>query len=187
MVLDSLCPGVQIGEMASKRSTSIEIRCKSIRFAPTGRSWAAATTEGLLIYSLDDRLVFDPFDLDLDTTPKNIRQTLANGHHLKALVVPTSLLFVSLSSLHPIGQGGRKEDGERDAGRGGIPKTVCQCNICLIPQMALRLNEEELIGEVYHAVPPHQIQLTAAHLPDHHLQRFMQFIGKVLCPPPFCC
>jgi len=134
--IDKSLPGVQIGEMASKRSTSIEIRCKSIRFAPTGRSWAAATTEGLLIYSLDDRLVFDPFDLDLDTTPKNIRQTLANGHHLKALV------------------------------------------------MALRLNEEELIGEVYHAVPPHQIQLTAAHLPDHHLQRFMQFIGKILPESP---
>ena len=76
-----------MGELASKRATSIEIRCKSLRFAPTGRGWAAATTEGLLIYSLDDRLMFDPFDLDIDITPKNIRKTLDGGHHLKALIV----------------------------------------------------------------------------------------------------
>ncbi len=79
-----------MGELASKRATSIEIRCKSLRFAPTGRGWAAATTEGLLIYSLDDRLMFDPFDLDIDITPKNIRKTLDGGHHLKALIVRTS-------------------------------------------------------------------------------------------------
>lgn len=43
----------------------------------------------------------------------------------------------------------------------------------------MRLNEEELIGEVYHAVPPDQVQLAAANLPDHYLRRFVSFIGKV--------
>lgn len=46
------------------------IRTKSLRIAPTGRSWAAATTEGVLIYSIDESFIFDPTDLDIDVTPE---------------------------------------------------------------------------------------------------------------------
>lgn len=45
-------PGVLKGDMAS-RNFKPEVRVFSVRFSPTGQSWAAATTEGLLIYSLD--------------------------------------------------------------------------------------------------------------------------------------
>lgn len=45
-------PGVQKGDMAS-RNYKPEIRVFSVRFSPTAQSWAAATTEGLLIYALD--------------------------------------------------------------------------------------------------------------------------------------
>lgn len=45
------------------------IRTKCLRIAPTGRSWAAATTEGVLIYSMDESFIFDPTDLDIDVTP----------------------------------------------------------------------------------------------------------------------
>ena len=38
-----------------------------------GREWAAVSTEGLLIYSLDANMTFDPFELELDITPDNIR------------------------------------------------------------------------------------------------------------------
>lgn len=44
-------------------------RSKCIRIAPTGRSWAAATTEGVLLYSVDESFIFDPTDLDMDVTP----------------------------------------------------------------------------------------------------------------------
>lgn len=46
------------------------IRTKCLRIAPTGRSWAAATTEGVLIYSMDESFIFDPTDLDIDVTPE---------------------------------------------------------------------------------------------------------------------
>lgn len=46
------------------------IRTKCLRIAPTGRSWAAATTEGVLIYSMDESFIFDPTDLDIDLTPE---------------------------------------------------------------------------------------------------------------------
>ncbi len=37
--------------------------------------------------------------------------------------------------------------------------------------MSLRLNEEDVISEVYHGIAADQIQLIAAHLPDQYLQR----------------
>lgn len=55
------------------------IRTKCLKIAPTGRSWAAATTEGVLLYSMDEDFIFDPTDLDIDVTPEvsmiNIQQT----------------------------------------------------------------------------------------------------------------
>ncbi|KAK1285392.1 hypothetical protein QJS10_CPB20g00624 [Acorus calamus] len=48
------------------------IRTKCLRIAPTGRCWAAATTEGVLIYSIDDSFIFDPTDLDIDVTPEAV-------------------------------------------------------------------------------------------------------------------
>jgi hypothetical protein len=50
----------------------VEARTKCVRFSPTGGQWAAASTQGLLIYALDDALVFDPLDLDLDVSEDNV-------------------------------------------------------------------------------------------------------------------
>jgi periodic tryptophan protein 2 len=84
--IDRTLPGARAGDM-SKRKYRPEARTKCVRFSPTGRSWAAASTEGLLIYSLDDLLSFDPFDLELEITPSSILSTLAEKHYLKALVM----------------------------------------------------------------------------------------------------
>ena len=46
------------------------IRTKCLRIAPTGRSFSAATTEGVLVYSIDESFIFDPSDLDIDVTPE---------------------------------------------------------------------------------------------------------------------
>jgi periodic tryptophan protein 2 len=35
-----------------------------VRFSGTGLEWAAASPLGLLVYALDDDLIFDPLDLD---------------------------------------------------------------------------------------------------------------------------
>jgi periodic tryptophan protein 2 len=59
----------------------------SVQFSPTGRTWSAASTEGIQVYSLDEALLFDPFELDIDITKENILKTLHDSHYLKALVV----------------------------------------------------------------------------------------------------
>lgn len=53
----------------------------------SGRSWAAASTEGLLIYSLDASLVFDPYDLDMDVTPASIRQQMKKKEWASAILL----------------------------------------------------------------------------------------------------
>lgn len=79
-------PGVKRGDMSS-RHFKPEVRVTCLRFSPTGRSWAATTTEGLLIYSLDSGLVFDPFELDLDITPSSVRRTLRQKEYTAAIVM----------------------------------------------------------------------------------------------------
>ncbi|XP_041358721.1 periodic tryptophan protein 2 homolog [Gigantopelta aegis] len=79
-------PGVRKGDMSS-RHWKPEVRITTVQFSPTGRSWAATTTEGLLIYSLDQSLVFDPFELDTEITPASVRKTLNKGEYPKALLM----------------------------------------------------------------------------------------------------
>lgn len=52
-----------------------------------GRAWSAATTEGLLTYSLDVAMVFDPYDLEIDVTPESIQQVLDNKEFSKAMML----------------------------------------------------------------------------------------------------
>ncbi|UJR09168.1 hypothetical protein I4U23_013416 [Adineta vaga] len=68
-------PGVRKGDY-SNRHFKPEILVTCVRFSPTGRAWAACTTEGLLIYSIDNTAMFDPIDLNETITPLSIRQTL---------------------------------------------------------------------------------------------------------------
>jgi periodic tryptophan protein 2 len=84
--MDISLPGVKSGDL-SLRKTRPVARTTCVRFSPTGRSWAAATTEGLLVYSLDSSILFDPFDLELDITPDTIQESLENKEYLKALVM----------------------------------------------------------------------------------------------------
>ena len=51
------------GDMASRRQRVMEIRVRGVAFSPTGRAFAVASTDGLLVYSLDESLIFDPFEL----------------------------------------------------------------------------------------------------------------------------
>ncbi|XP_074574086.1 periodic tryptophan protein 2 [Curcuma longa] len=66
-------------------------RTKCLRIAPTGRSWAAATTEGVLLYSVDDSFVFDPTDLDVDVTPEAVDEALKRDESQRALLLSLRL------------------------------------------------------------------------------------------------
>lgn len=67
--------------------TSFVGRLVKLFSSSSGRSWAATTTEGLLVYSLDGSLVFDPYDLDLDVTPASIRKQLRLQEWASAIVL----------------------------------------------------------------------------------------------------
>lgn len=73
--IDRTLPGAKRGDSGA-RTTRPEVRVMSVDFAPTGRAFCAASTEGLLIYSLDTDFIFDPFDLDITITPSSILATL---------------------------------------------------------------------------------------------------------------
>ena len=78
-------PGTKTLDMSS-RTHNLEVRVSSLKFSPTGRSFTGVTTEGLLVYSLDRHLVFNPLNLTMDITPKKIRTDLKDQNYLKALV-----------------------------------------------------------------------------------------------------
>lgn len=85
--IDRSLPGATRGDL-SRRRVRPEIRVTAIGFSPTGRSFAAATTEGLAIYSLDNTTAFDPFDLDVDVTPATTLHALREERDpLRALVM----------------------------------------------------------------------------------------------------
>lgn len=46
------------------------MRSRAVALSPTGQSWAAATTEGLLLYSLEKGATFDPTNLTEGITPQ---------------------------------------------------------------------------------------------------------------------
>lgn len=89
--IDKSLPGAKRAKDATSRTVRPEVRVAGVEFAPTGRTFCAASTEGLLIYSLDQMGLedFDPFDLDIDVTPQNILGILQQEEpdYLKALVM----------------------------------------------------------------------------------------------------
>ena len=89
--LDEGLPGSKKGKNvdAAKRRTRPEIRVPGVSISPTARSFAAASTEGLLIYSLDTQAhaTFDPLDLDVQTTPQGAIKELERKEYLKALLM----------------------------------------------------------------------------------------------------
>lgn len=123
-------PGVRSKDH-SKRTTRPEVRAFGVKFTSTGEAWAAAATEGLLIYSLDHTLQFDPFELDMDLTVDNTKATLKKGEYSLAL------------------------------------------------QMALRLNDSELMRMCVHGVPKDQITLVAREIGTTIvLDRLLHVVGS---------
>lgn len=59
----------------------------------SGLSWIAATTEGILVYSLRTLIgdSFDPFELDLNVTPQRVDEMLERSKFREALILALRL------------------------------------------------------------------------------------------------
>jgi len=89
-------PGSKRGDPSARKVTP-DIRVTSVGFSPAGTAFCVSSTEGLLIYSLDNNLQFDPFDLNMEITPASTLSVLRNeGDYLKALVMAFRLNEASL-------------------------------------------------------------------------------------------
>ena len=88
-------PGSRKGDL-STRSQNQQVVVNGLEFSPTGRDFAAATTEGLLFYSLDSRMTFDPFELEQEVTPKSTRQQVSEENYQSALSMALRLNEIDL-------------------------------------------------------------------------------------------
>ncbi|KAK7730427.1 U3 snoRNP protein [Cytospora paraplurivora] len=85
--IDKSLPGSKRGDPSARKSMP-EVRVSGVAFSPAGTAFCAASTEGLLIYSLDNTLQFDPFDLNMEITPAATLAVLEGEQdYLKALVM----------------------------------------------------------------------------------------------------
>lgn len=81
-----LLPGAGKGSKNDgSRNNSPEMVSTALGFSPTGREWAAATTQGLQIFSLDEAIHFAPTDLDITITPQSIRKAIRDHEYTHAL------------------------------------------------------------------------------------------------------
>ena len=67
------------------------LQCKDLALSPSGGLWAAATTEGILVYSLASEALFDPTNLTEAITVPAMHRLIGRGAHLKALLVAVRL------------------------------------------------------------------------------------------------
>ncbi|XP_027354840.1 periodic tryptophan protein 2 isoform X2 [Abrus precatorius] len=77
------------GSMPNRGRPIIQTKC--LRIAPTGRSFVAATTEGVLVYSVDESFIFDPTDLDINVTPEAVDEALSENQPSRALILSLRL------------------------------------------------------------------------------------------------
>lgn len=84
---DDTVPGAQRGASSRQARTRPAIKSSGVLFSPTTSSFSVASTEGLLVYSIDEFVQFDPFELDLDVTVESVFELLNKKEYFPALVM----------------------------------------------------------------------------------------------------
>ena len=77
-------PGAKRGDDGS-RASKVEVLTSQVSFSSTGREWAAVSSEGLHVYSLDEDMIFDPISLTENITPAAVESRISSGDFTVAL------------------------------------------------------------------------------------------------------
>lgn len=97
--IDRTLPGSNRGptKTSSKRHQA-EVRVPALAFSPTGETFCAASTEGLLLYSTSHSTpIFSPLNLDITTTPSSALSALSSRNYILALSLAFHLNIPSLT------------------------------------------------------------------------------------------
>lgn len=124
----------------------------------SGRSWSATTTEGLLVYSLDGSMVFDPYDLDLDVTPASIRKQLRLQEWASAIVLAFRLNEKAL----------KQEVLET------VPHDQSECPAPLAPA------GDESLTQLTWFLFPVPVPVVCGSLPDVYVEKLLGFVAACL-------
>lgn len=85
-------------EVATATTPSADPQTMAVCMAPTGRAFVALTRDGLMVFSVDDAIHFDPFDLEIDITPERVDAVLVEErNYLKAFVMALRLNITALT------------------------------------------------------------------------------------------
>lgn len=104
-------PGQKHPDM-SLRDLKPEIACRHVEFSPTGRGFVTITTEGLLIYKLDDDNLFNSFDISIDVSTIKYHEMIKQKDYGQALLcaiklnelklIKDVLMYFSIDQIDPI-------------------------------------------------------------------------------------
>ncbi|VBB30467.1 unnamed protein product [Acanthocheilonema viteae] len=83
-------PGTRHSDL-SERCFRPEMRVEDISFSPAGRSFAVCSTEGVAVFSLDHRNLFNPFELGIQVTPITVENALKEREYSAALKMALQL------------------------------------------------------------------------------------------------
>ncbi|KAF7493063.1 Periodic tryptophan protein 2 -like protein [Sarcoptes scabiei] len=78
-------PGVIKSDCADRQLVPI-VSVQQIRFSPTMRTFSIASTEGVIIYTLDKTTIFDPFDLDSSISLQSFLENIKKKNFTQALI-----------------------------------------------------------------------------------------------------
>ena len=86
-------PGAKTAKNLLQRNTRLAVRIKCVRFSPDGTQFAAATTEGLILYSnkQESEAYFNPFMIDEEVSIDNIIAKVKSEEYLTALMLALRL------------------------------------------------------------------------------------------------
>ena len=66
---------------------NIKKRIKNIKFSPNGQNWAAATTEGVGIFTLNESKYFTPYELNENISKEIVLANFKQGDYFNSLIV----------------------------------------------------------------------------------------------------